>query len=269
MSRAIPGDDYFLTYLINIFSLKYRSGSMNKKTLIIPIIAMMVLALGAVSFQAYNSTFDIRSHASSLTPPPKQPPELPILVNKTSVVVTINRNNIISGFVYGPGFTITSQGATAWQIKYTQPTQGAGFYESAGGIVLDQSTPIRTYITTNLANGRYSGSAVVMYYYNNKWYTGPTVSYTITLTGTYTTPSPTRRPNITPTPTPSTPVCSIFDLNNDGYVTQLDVDIIQRDILYPPPINRKSDINKDGFVDVYDLNLLIANMNTSTGPCHQ
>ncbi|MBI2017744.1 hypothetical protein HYS92_01705 [Candidatus Daviesbacteria bacterium] len=100
-----------------------------------------------------------------------------------SVVVTLDRNNAQYGLVYWPGFTLTSKGATAWQIKYSSPTQGQGFYESSGGIAPNGSTNIRAYINVNKPNGTYVGLATIRYYQDGKWYDGPSVKYTIHLTG--------------------------------------------------------------------------------------
>lgn len=105
-----------------------------------------------------------------------------ITVDKTRVEVYLSRADVQYGLVYGPGFTIISQGATGWQIRYSEPTQGQGFYESSGGITPGATAAIRSYININKPNGIYTGSAIVQYYQNNSWQNGPTVYYTITLT---------------------------------------------------------------------------------------
>ena len=69
-----------------------------------------------------------------------------ITVDKTNVSTSLSRINAQSGFIYGDGFTITSQGATGWLIYNNEPTQGQGFYESSGGISPGSSSNIRTYI---------------------------------------------------------------------------------------------------------------------------
>jgi hypothetical protein len=120
----------------------------------------------------------------SPTPKPPIPTPTPvetIKLDKTSVSVILNRSNAVSGLVFGSGFTITSIRANGWAIKFNEPTQGQGFYESSGGIVPGSSTTIRTYINTNKPNGTYTGSAIIQYAVNGNWYDGPTVTYSITL----------------------------------------------------------------------------------------
>ena len=106
-----------------------------------------------------------------------------IKLDKTDVNVTLRRDpNTVSSLVYGPGFTITSEGASGFQIKYNEPTQGQGFDLSSGGMTPNMVVTVRTYINTNKPNGIYSGSAVVQYSKNGVWSDGPTVTYTINLT---------------------------------------------------------------------------------------
>lgn len=103
-------------------------------------------------------------------------------LSSNSINITLSRANAQYGLIYNNGFTITSQGASSWQIKYNEPTQGQGFYESSGGISTGSSINIRAYINSNKPNGTYTGSATVDYYKNSTWHTGPTVNYSITLT---------------------------------------------------------------------------------------
>lgn len=104
-----------------------------------------------------------------------------IRVNKSKVNEVLRKVNAQNGLIYGRGFTLTSVDATAWQIKYNEPTQGQGFYESSGGIAPGRSINIRTYINSNKPNGIYNGSAVIKYFSNGSWKDGPTVSYRIIL----------------------------------------------------------------------------------------
>jgi len=96
-------------------------------------------------------------------------------VDKTSVTVTLDRNNAVGDLVFGSVFTISSQGATGWQIYYNDPTSGQGFYDSSGGINPGSSYEVRTYVNTSKPNGTYTGSAVVEYSKNGNWSAGPTV----------------------------------------------------------------------------------------------
>ncbi len=106
-----------------------------------------------------------------------------ISVSSTSVVVTISRSGSPAGtLAYGSGFTITNKGATGFQIKYNEPTQGKGFYLGSGGLQPNASVNVPTYINTNNPNGTYTGSAIVQYNNGTTWVNGPTVSYTIQLT---------------------------------------------------------------------------------------
>lgn len=124
---------------------------------------------------------------STHTPTP-QPTSAPaqasggVSVSTTSVSVTLSKAQQDNGLIYGSGFTITSQGATGFQIKDSVPTQGQGFYETSGGMSNGSSSSVRSYISPNKGNGTYSGSVVVQYQSNGSWTDGPTVSYTITLT---------------------------------------------------------------------------------------
>jgi len=125
-----------------------------------------------------------------------------LVIDRSSVNVSLYKDNADGGLIYGQGFTIFSTGATGWQIKYNEPTQGQGFYESSGGISPTGSAVIRSYINPNKFNGVYTGSAVVQYYKDDNWHDGPTVSYTITLFGpanSSATSNPT--PTLTPVPT--------------------------------------------------------------------
>ena len=141
-----------------------------------------VLNLTFTSVVGFASVNAIEVTQLSDNPTP-QPTPGPISVDKTSVNVTLDRNNAVGGLVYGQGFNITSNAADGWQIRYNEPTQGQGFYESSGGTVPGRTSAIRTYINTNKPNGVYTGSAVVQYAVSGRWFDGPTVSYTINLTG--------------------------------------------------------------------------------------
>lgn len=106
-----------------------------------------------------------------------------IELNRASVAVTLNRSKAKNNIVSGQGFKITSKGATAFEIKYNEPTQGQGFTVSSGGITNGQTVEIGTYVSANKPNGVYKGSAVVRYYQNGVWKDGPTVYYRIRLIG--------------------------------------------------------------------------------------
>lgn len=105
-----------------------------------------------------------------------------ITVDTTSVNITLSRTNAQYGLVYGSGFTVTSQGATGFQVHYNEPTQGQGFSTSSGGMTAGSSSTIKSYINVNKSNGIYTGSAVIEYMKDGSWLAGPTVSYSITLT---------------------------------------------------------------------------------------
>ncbi len=165
-----------------------------------------------VQYQKNGQWFDGPRVSYTITLFGPATPATNITVDKTSVSVTLDRTGIQTGqLIYGSGFTITSQTATGWEIKYNEATSGQGFYESSGGINPGSSTNIRTYINTNKTNGTYTGSAIVRYEKNGTWYDGPTVSYSIVLTGT--TPSS--------TPEGCTPVT--FSTSKSGSVTTVAV----------------------------------------------
>jgi len=149
-----------------------------------------------VMIRAYvrNQWTDARTINIALKPRVSLPIPTPIpgiSVNTDSVVVTLDRSNADaqSRLVFGPGFTIKSNGASGWAIKYSAPTSGQGFYESSGGIRPGSTNTIRTYINTNKSDGIYVGQATVQYFQDNKWQDGPSVKYTITLTDGNPTPT--------------------------------------------------------------------------------
>lgn len=78
----------------------------------------------------------------------------------------------ISGLTMKEVLTITSYGATTWQLKNNNdasykppdedwrsvPAQGFGFYESSGGISPGQNIKVRAYVNNNKPHGVYKGS---------------------------------------------------------------------------------------------------------------
>ena len=100
---------------------------------------------------------------------------------------TSTRKNIdtATGLIFGKSINITNVTSAAgdFEISYTTPTQGVGFYTSSGGLQANQVLSDKTYINPSKPNGSYSGSAVVQYYVPvlQKWENGPTVVYHITL----------------------------------------------------------------------------------------
>lgn len=154
------------------------------------------------------------NQSSDNNTPPTLPPA--ISVDHTNVTITLDRTGIQTGdLVYGAGFTITNQTATGWEIKYTDPTSGQGFYESSGGISPGSSATVRSYINTSKPNGTYTGSAIVQYQQNGTWIDGPTVTYSITLVGTAPAPAP------PPPPAGCTPVS--FTTNQSGSMTTVTI----------------------------------------------
>jgi hypothetical protein len=114
----------------------------------------------------------------------------PLVVNTTldrknpnDALMIKDKAGYTAGLIYGPGFTITDKTATSYQVRYTSPTSGVGFYESSGGLDPGQSVKIHTYVNPSLADGTYSGSANLFYYApdQNAWVSGPTITYSIHL----------------------------------------------------------------------------------------
>ncbi len=63
--------------------------------------------------------------------------------------------------------------------------------------------------------------------------------------------------SVLPSPTPASSVaCMGADLNNDNVVNTMDDSILLNDLLKTIPANPKSDINKDGIVDIIDYSLM-------------
>ena len=122
-----------------------------------------------------------------------------LTIDKTNVETTMGRDfpnytlmqkdqiGYTEGLLYGPGFTITNKTAKGYTIKYNQPTQGVGFYESSGGLQTGQTVKIHCYINPNKPNGVYKGSVTLQYNAilpgatTTQLYDGPTINYTITL----------------------------------------------------------------------------------------
>jgi hypothetical protein len=104
-----------------------------------------------------------------------------LTVDKTHVVETLSKANAQSGFIYGSGLNITSQGATAYLVRGSP--SGIGFYNTSGGITPGTTSSISTYANANKENGTYTGTVTVEYQKNGSSYTvGPTVTYSITVT---------------------------------------------------------------------------------------
>ena len=125
--------------------------------------------------------------ADQTTPTPTPTPEnAPIVVNTTSVNVTLSKSSANQGdLVYGSGFTITSYGATGWELQNIISKPGVGFYDYSGGINVGASANVRTYVNPlgNIADGTYTGTSIVQYnIQGGGWQNGPTVSYSITVT---------------------------------------------------------------------------------------
>lgn len=111
-----------------------------------------------------------------------------LTVSPTAFAVTLSRGATTSGgLIFGAGPTIKSVGAGGYEIKYNQPTQGQGFYQSSGGMVSGQTVNIQTYVNSNKPDGTYTGSAVVEFYAPDKqqWLPGPTVNYSEILVDEY------------------------------------------------------------------------------------
>lgn len=92
-----------------------------------------------------------------------------------------------SGLVFAAGPGLTSVGAGGFQIYNNQPTQGVGYYETSGGMVTGQTTPVRLYINPSKPDGVYTSTATLKYYAPDlkAWLDGPTLTYTINLVSTY------------------------------------------------------------------------------------
>ncbi len=106
-----------------------------------------------------------------------------ISISQTAVNESIDRSLTLKSKVYGEGFTITSNGATIWNIKYSSSTSGVGFEPTSGIIKPGQTSTVRTFAATNKPNGQYAGQATMEYFTDGKWQTGPSIEYSIVLTG--------------------------------------------------------------------------------------
>ncbi len=130
-----------------------------------------------------NSEFDPPDYEdSSFTATTNSSPSY-ITVSKTSIIDSVDRNNAVGTKVYGPGFNVTSNGASMINIKYLSSVAGVGFEPANTLISNGQTKTIRSYITTSKPNGSYRGEAIVEYYRDAVWYNGATIEYELTLTG--------------------------------------------------------------------------------------
>lgn len=106
-----------------------------------------------------------------------------LIISNNTVNVILDRSTTTGEKIYGPGFNLTSSGATLWNIKYTSNVSGLGFEPSSAVIKPNQTSTIRTYASTSKPNGKYTGSANIEYFYNGTWHPGPIINYTITIIG--------------------------------------------------------------------------------------
>ncbi|MDQ3239242.1 MAG: carbohydrate binding domain-containing protein [bacterium] len=106
--------------------------------------------------------------------------------------ISISRNYIEAIFdkaistgskIYNPGFTITSKTATIWNIKYTNPVFGVGFEPVNAVTRPGQTSTVRSFVNSNKPNNTYTGNAILEYFSDNKWQTGPTLSYNYDVVG--------------------------------------------------------------------------------------
>lgn len=129
-----------------------------------------------VDFSIWRNAFNPQT---SITPTPTTG----ISVDKTAVTATLSRAIVGSdGLIKGPGFTLTSYGATSWSLFNSTFASGQGFSPTGGGIVPGSSLVVNTFVNSNKPNGIYTGSYVLEYIQNGVTVTGPTISYSITLT---------------------------------------------------------------------------------------
>lgn len=108
-----------------------------------------------------------------------------ISVQPLGVNETLSKANAspTSGLILGQPIFVTAQVPSGYEVQYTQPTQGQGFYQSSGGLYPHETAQLQTYINASKPNGLYQGQAIIQYM-NDKgqWLNGPTVSYSINLT---------------------------------------------------------------------------------------
>lgn len=128
-----------------------------------------------------------------------------VSLDKTDIAVTLNRSQTTGGIVYGLGIVFKSDKLID-QFKLVanvaSDSAQVGFYETTGGMYPGFYNNIRTFISANKPNGIYKGSAQLHVKFQGTWYAGPTIFYTITLTGGTPTPTPTATP--TPAVNPKT-----------------------------------------------------------------
>jgi hypothetical protein len=102
-----------------------------------------------------------------------------IQVDRTFVATNTFHNQ--NGNWIGSGVRIRSTGATAYSLRYTEPTQGQGFVIRSGGLTPGDERLIPTYLNANNAPGIYTGSVVIRYEQDGVWHDGPTIAYSLWL----------------------------------------------------------------------------------------
>lgn len=102
--------------------------------------------------------------------------------------MTLEKKNADSlGRIFAEGFTIINKDATYYNMM-TGLTQHQGFFNTNGTLSVGQKAKVRIYIKNDKPDGTYTGSSAIEYVTKDgKKAIGPTVSYTITLTGGATT----------------------------------------------------------------------------------
>jgi hypothetical protein len=136
-------------------------------------------------------------------------PTYPFILDQTEVSSEVNRTSTRGGKMYGNGFTITSTGITLWSIHNTDNSTEYGFDPAVSIIKSGETNTVQSFVKTSKPNGIYTGEAILEYYYNNRWNTGPTISYIINVSGeqsqtiTTTTSKKGISPQSTPTPNPT------------------------------------------------------------------
>jgi hypothetical protein len=138
-----------------------------------------------------NSTQPTSSPATrTSTPAATQQNTGTVTVSTNSITQTVNRSQESGGSIKLEGFTLTSQGATAYQVNLVN--QSSAFNTSgvstSGGTIPGTSRTIWLNLNSQtIPNGTYTQTLLINYTKNGVDYSGPTITYTVTLEGNTTT----------------------------------------------------------------------------------
>ncbi len=107
-----------------------------------------------------------------------------ITVSPTSITQTVDRSQSGGGVIALNSYTITSQGADYYNIIRVGSGSAFSSTGGSGGMTTGLSRTIPVNLNeSGISNGTYTQSFIVQYGKNGTTYSGPTVTYTVTLTG--------------------------------------------------------------------------------------